>query len=479
MMLHGVVTGWGWLQRRYDFMGDQVVSRTRSKAGRSGHVHRPEPLVSSCAVIVASCFFLSGCGGESLLELAIPALWGDAYADEILTLGEDVSGGRSRSTPDTGSGPVAANSERFHTLDIAVAGRGDTHPPPGPFTVPAGSIVVVSAEPSEQHWFAGWEGDVREGGRETTVVVDRDKLVRAVFRSDQSALVPQFHLPWPAEERFRVSQGNGGSATHMESYAWDIPMPLGSPVMAAAAGMVVNLRDWITGSGGVDPGESLAENFIAIDHGRGLKSFYAHLDFQGVTVNVGELVPAGKVIGYSGNTGFSTAPHLHYEVRDVYDETVSTGFIESPRANGIAQAGDDLTSRNVVDSTSIDGFRPSTMPRHAFAMNNIELLGGEFPAFLFETETAYMIRGRVLDGRRRVCAALVDPDSFETVLCELTPVRENGEFTILLRIPSNLAGLCWFGVISGDGGANGLAPVRIQIVSPFAVSDAAVDLSGR
>ncbi|MCH8149076.1 MAG: hypothetical protein IH987_14020 [Planctomycetes bacterium] len=101
-------------------------------------------------------------------------------------------------------------------------------------------------------------------------------------------------------------------------------------------------------------------------------------------------------------------------------------------------------------------------------MNEIELLGDELPAFLFETETAYRFRGRVLDGRRRVCGALVDPESFETVLCELTPVQKNGEFTILLRVPSTLVGPYWFGVIAGDGGASGLAPVRIQIVSPVA-----------
>ena len=460
-------------------MGDQVISRTRTKTGRSGHAHRPEPLVSSCAVAMACCFCLSGCGGQSFLELPISASWRDIYANAQPTLGEEVSTGSSRSTPDAEPAPVAADTARFFTLDIAVEGRGDTRPPPGPIVVPAGSIVVLSAEPSQQYWFAGWEGDVREGGRETTVVVDRDKLVRAFFRSDQSALVPQFHLPWPAGERFRVTQGNGGFSTHMELFAWDFPMPVGSPVLAAAAGVVVDLRDRVAGSSEDEQGESQAENFVAIDHGGGLKSIYAHLEFQGVVVSIGQVVPAGQVIGYSGNTGFSTAPHLHYEVRDVHDESVSTGFIESARANGIARTGDELTSRNIVDTTSIDGFRPSTMPRHAFAMNEIELLGDELPAFLFETETAYMIRGRVLDGRRRVCAALVDTESFETVLCELTPVRENGEFTISLRIPWNLAGPCWFGVIAGDGGASGLASVRIQIVPPLAASDAVVEMPGR
>ncbi|MCH8150690.1 MAG: M23 family metallopeptidase, partial [Planctomycetes bacterium] len=182
--------------------------------------------------------------------------------------------------------------------------------------MPAGSIVVLSAEPSEGHWFAGWDGDVREGGRETTVVVDRDTLVRAVFRSDQSALVSQFQLPWPAGERYSVSQGHGGFATHMASFGWDFPMPVGTPVLSGTAGVVVDLRDRVAGSSEDDLGESPPENFVAIDHGGGLKSIYVHLDFQGVVVSIGQRVTTGQVIGNSGNTGFSTAPHLHYEVRD-------------------------------------------------------------------------------------------------------------------------------------------------------------------
>lgn len=431
-------------------------------------------------VILVFLSLVSGCGVGPALVLPIPASWQEGYEDAPLTLGEAVSADNGRSSlDDAGSGSVGAEPARVFTLRVTVEGLGDTDPPVGRLTVPAGSNVVVRAIPADGYWFAGWVGDVRQRGRDTVVVVDEHKTVRAVFRSEQSTSVPQFHLPWSAGERHQISQGNGGLFSHAELFAWDIPMPVGSPVLASSGGVVVDLRNSIRESADNSEDSSESENFVAIDHGGGLKSLYAHLDFQGVAVKVGQIVSTGQVIGYSGNTGFSTAPHLHYEMRDALDQSVSTGFFESFRADGIALVGDEMTSRNVITAASGDGFRFSTMPRNAFAMNDVELLDDTLPAFLFETETVYEFRGRALDGQRRVCAALVDPESFETISCELTPVDEEGEFTISLWIPTDLVGPWWFGVIAGDGGANGLAPIRIQIVSPFAASDAAVELTGR
>jgi len=82
----------------------------------------------------------------------------------------------------------------------------------------------------------------------------------------------------------------------------DIAAPIGTPVIAPANGIVVSSR-WDQGYGLV----------IEIDHGLGIKTRYAHL--QRAKVTPGQYVKRGEIIGYVGNTGRSTAPHLHYEVR--------------------------------------------------------------------------------------------------------------------------------------------------------------------
>jgi len=82
----------------------------------------------------------------------------------------------------------------------------------------------------------------------------------------------------------------------------DIAVPSGTPVHAAAAGRVV-YAGWMSGYG----------NLVALDHGGGLSTAYGHN--TSLAVSVGEDVDAGQVIAYSGSTGHSTGPHVHFEVR--------------------------------------------------------------------------------------------------------------------------------------------------------------------
>ena len=82
----------------------------------------------------------------------------------------------------------------------------------------------------------------------------------------------------------------------------DIGAGMGASIHAAAPGRVI-----VAGySGGYG-------NLIVIDHGNGLATAYAHQSRLGVSV--GQEVSQGQVIGYVGSTGFSTGPHLHFEVR--------------------------------------------------------------------------------------------------------------------------------------------------------------------
>ncbi len=82
----------------------------------------------------------------------------------------------------------------------------------------------------------------------------------------------------------------------------DFSAPIGTPIYATADGKISMVEVSFKGYG----------KQVEIDHGFGFKTKYAHM--HEFTVKVGQVVKRGELIGYVGNTGLSTAPHLHYEV---------------------------------------------------------------------------------------------------------------------------------------------------------------------
>ncbi len=113
----------------------------------------------------------------------------------------------------------------------------------------------------------------------------------------------------------------------------DFTCPKGTPIHASGQGKVVNIRHLKNGYG----------THVIIDHGFGYKSLYAHM--SKVDVKIGDQVTRGQVIGAVGNTGTSTAPHLHYEV-----------IYKSEKVNPIHYCMDGLTDeeyQELVNMASI------------------------------------------------------------------------------------------------------------------------------
>lgn len=126
----------------------------------------------------------------------------------------------------------------------------------------------------------------------------------------------KYLLPFPRENSHTLIQGNNSAFTHNlpnSKYAFDFAMPENSLVSAARGGTVgfvsVNNKE-----GGKSKDYLQQANKIMVCHDDGTVGVYAHLRYKGALVDVGEQVYAGEVIGFSGNTGFSTTPHLHFVV---------------------------------------------------------------------------------------------------------------------------------------------------------------------
>lgn len=124
-----------------------------------------------------------------------------------------------------------------------------------------------------------------------------------------------YGLPYPSGATYAVIQGNLGRYSHRDAYAIDWSMPEGTPVLAARDGLVIAFHDRAV-EGGPDPRlkNNRKVNWIYVRHDDRTIGAYYHLKPGGVAVKAGQRVRKGQVIGYSGNTGYSTGPHLHFEV---------------------------------------------------------------------------------------------------------------------------------------------------------------------
>jgi murein DD-endopeptidase MepM/ murein hydrolase activator NlpD len=126
-------------------------------------------------------------------------------------------------------------------------------------------------------------------------------------RPPRSSPIP---LGWPLLVQVGDRFGPRSSRFHA---GIDLPAAAGTAVIASAAGKVT----WAAPRGSWG-------NLVTVDHGRGVRTMYAHL--ATIDVKVGDWVAGGTVLGRVGSTGDATGPHLHFEVR------VDTAAIDPLRA---------------------------------------------------------------------------------------------------------------------------------------------------
>jgi murein DD-endopeptidase MepM/ murein hydrolase activator NlpD len=158
-----------------------------------------------------------------------------------------------------------------------------------------------------------------------------------------------YAFPYAPGRSFRIMQGFGSRFSHTgtEQYAIDFDMPEGTPVHAARSGVVARIEEnhsigcWESGCGKY-------ANFIVVLHSDGTTGEYYHLQKDGAIIGVGDSVARGQLIAYSGNTGHTALPHLHFAVyRATSDGSTQSvpirfhsadGVVSKPRRGGRHQA---------------------------------------------------------------------------------------------------------------------------------------------
>ena len=173
-----------------------------------------------------------------------------------------------------------------------------------------------------------------------------------------------------AQAQACIDQGFEGEFSHHDAenrHALDFAVPVGTTVLAARGGVVMQAQGGFRGHGLDRTRDAGRANYIRILHDDGSMGLYAHLAEGGVLVDIGQRVETGQRIGLSGNTGYSTAPHLHFAVqvnRAMQLETIPFRMPSAQPGPGAVASG----TAQATASSRVDG---STSSRHCGSLSSM------------------------------------------------------------------------------------------------------------
>lgn len=174
-----------------------------------------------------------------------------------------------------------------------------------------------------------------------------------------------YQLPYAVGKEFKVTQGYHGEFSHTgaDEYAIDWKMPIGTQVYAARGGTVVKAKD-DSDVGGPDRKYEDCANTVMIQHSDGTIGIYAHLKKGGCKVKVGDHVKTGDLIALSGNTGFTSGPHLHFSVFKTRSGRERQSLpVRFQTANGVSiQLAEGRNYKSVANEVQVAGLHSTGQP---------------------------------------------------------------------------------------------------------------------
>lgn len=168
-------------------------------------------------------------------------------------------------------------------------------------------------------------------------------------QANHAPAVP-YRAPFAPATSFAVSQAYPSAFSHQDAanrYAVDFHMPVGTPVYAAREGTVMDVATQFFENGRDLEEDGPRANLVRILHDDGTMAIYAHLNWDSIRVQPGGAVERGQYIADSGNTGFTTGPHLHFVVQRNAGLVMESVPVEFAGRNGeavAARTGESLTA---------------------------------------------------------------------------------------------------------------------------------------
>ena len=165
--------------------------------------------------------------------------------------------------------------------------------------------AIAAARQEKGATLAAANADLAELERQEDQLLSQSQTLASIINGNAGGGHGTGSMMWPVNGTvtsgfgYRIHPILGGRRLHT---GIDIAAPSGAAIWAADGGLVIYAA-WISGYG----------NTVAIDHGGGISTLYAHQ--SSIAVGYGQTVAKGQAIGAVGSTGYSTGPHLHFEVR--------------------------------------------------------------------------------------------------------------------------------------------------------------------